>query len=234
MRKADIEALGEVAGEALAAGGRLIRDMHAGIATRPFGALGAAATPARVLHDGISAAVYGGIGSGLRGAARRGAQLAARHANASADASADAHADADADEPSLASHPIASLALGALNGLYGNHLVDRDNGLALTMDIRRHGNEVATDADGLAAAYPGATPRIVVFVHGLCETEAAWRLAPRTATDSDRRTYGDRLQDELGFTPVYLRYNTGLRVSANGRRLARLLEDLQASWPVGV
>jgi len=73
-----------------------------------------------------------------------------------------------------------------------------------------------------------------VFVHGLCETEAAWRLAPRTTTDSDRRTYGDRLQDELGFTPVYLRYNTGLRVSANGRRLARLLEDLQASWPVGV
>ena len=73
MRKADIEAVGEVAGEALAAGGRLVRDMHAGIAARPFGALGAAAAPARVLHDGISQAVYAGVGTGLRGAAKRGA-----------------------------------------------------------------------------------------------------------------------------------------------------------------
>ncbi len=40
MRKSDIEALGELAGEALAAGGTLIKDMHEGIASRPFGVLG--------------------------------------------------------------------------------------------------------------------------------------------------------------------------------------------------
>ncbi len=33
---------------------------------------------------------------------------------------------------------------------------------------------------------------------------------------------------------MYVRYNTGLHVSANGHRLARLLDDLVAGWPVTV
>jgi pimeloyl-ACP methyl ester carboxylesterase len=49
-----------------------------------------------------------------------------------------------------------------------------------------------------------------------------------------RRTYGDRLRAELGFTPVYLRYNSGLRISDNGRRLAEMLEEVVDSWPVPV
>ncbi len=219
MRRADIEAIGEVAGEALAAGGRLVREMHEGIAGRPFRALGPAAAPVRVLHDGISQAVYEGVRGGLRGSARYGALLAARHAGG--------------EEPALASQPVGSLVLGALNGVYGNHLVQRRNKLALDTEIRRHGVEVPARADTLAGAFPDATSRIVVFVHGLCETEAAWRLAPRAAGPGDRRPYGDRLRDELGFTPVYLRYNTGLHVSENGRRLARLLQNLLAAWPVG-
>jgi Alpha/beta hydrolase family len=220
VRRADIEAIGEVAGEALAAGGKLVRDMHEGIAGRPFGRLGPAATRVRVVHDGISQAVYEGLGAGLKGAARRGAQIAARHA--------------DSEEPALASRPVASLVLGALNGIYGNHLVQRGNHLALKMEIRRHGIEVPARRETLTTAFPDASTGIVVFVHGLCETEVAWRLAPLAAAATDRRTYGDRLQDELRFTPVYVRYNTGLHVSENGRQLARLLEDVIASWPVGV
>ncbi len=218
MRRADIEAMGEVAGQALAAGGRLVRDMHEGIASRPFGAVGAAAAPARALHDGISQAVYEGVGGGLRVAGRLGARVAATYA--------------DTDDTPLASRPIASLALGALNGLYGNHLVERGNELALGMEIRRRGAEVPAGNAELANAFADATPRVVVFVHGLCETEAAWRLAPGTAAPTG--TYGDRLREELGFTPVYVRYNTGLHVSVNGRGLARLLDHLVAGWPVTV
>ena len=218
MRPAEIEALGEVAGEALAAGGRLVRDVHEGIAARPFGALGATAAPARVLHDGISQAVYEGVDAGLRVAGRFGARLAATYA--------------DTDDTPLASRPNASLALGALNGLYGNHLVERGNELALGMEIRRRGTEVPAHGTEIANAFTDATPRVVVFVHGLCETEAAWRLAPGSETPTS--AYGDRLKQELGFTPVYVRYNTGLHVSANGRRLARLLEELVTGWPTGV
>jgi pimeloyl-ACP methyl ester carboxylesterase len=42
------------------------------------------------------------------------------------------------------------------------------------------------------------------------------------------------LQDELSYTPVHVRYNTGLHISVNGRKLADVLEGLVDAWPAGV
>ena len=77
MRKAEIRALGELAGELLAAGGKVVGDMHAGIASRPFAALGPTARPVQAIHDGISTAIYSGLRTGLRAAGRGGGELAA-------------------------------------------------------------------------------------------------------------------------------------------------------------
>jgi len=44
--------------------------------------------------------------------------------------------------------------------------------------------------------------------------------------------HGAALARDLGFTPVYLHYNTGRHVSENGRELAGLLETLFQCWPV--
>ena len=184
MRRTDIEAVGDVAGEALAAGGGLVKSLHEGIAGRPFGVLGAAAAPVRVVHDGVARAVYGGVRGALRTAAHAGAAVAARGAE-------------DAG-PALAAGPRSSIALAALNGLYGDHLDARGNGLALGMGFRHHGEDVDPTPAGLAAAFPDATSRVAVFVHGLGETDEAWRLLPlRGAGRARRRTYGERLQDEL-------------------------------------
>ena len=57
-----------------------------------------------------------------------------------------------------------------------------------------------------------------MFVHGLGESEAAWRLG-------GHQPYGERLRSDLGYTPLYLRYNTGLPVAENGRRLSALLQE---------
>lgn len=46
--------------------------------------------------------------------------------------------------------------------------------------------------------------------------------------------FGARLRADCGLTPVYVRYNTGLHVSENGRTLALLLDELVSSWPVPV
>src|SRR3954453_17440200 len=78
VRRTDIEAIGEAAGEALAAGGGFVKEMHEGIAGRPFGILGPAASPVRAVHDGVSKAVYGGVSGALRPASRGGAGLLAR------------------------------------------------------------------------------------------------------------------------------------------------------------
>ena len=47
----------------------------------------------------------------------------------------------------------------------------------------------------------------------------------------DGHDHGAALARDLGYTPVYLHYNTGRHVSTNGREFAALLEQLVAEWP---
>ena len=54
------------------------------------------------------------------------------------------------------------------------------------------------------------------------------------ARSAARPTYGERLREDLGHTPVYARYNTGRHISDNGRALAAALEALVEGWPVAV
>jgi pimeloyl-ACP methyl ester carboxylesterase len=220
VRSGDTQAIGELAGEALAAGCRFVEQMHEGIASRPFGVLGPVAKPVQVVHDGVAKAVYGAVRQPLRLLPRAAGALAATRARE--------------DGAALAATPTGSLALAALNGLHGDQLAARRSTLALRMQIRRDGSEVPVTAKGLAAAFPDSTVRVAVFVHGLFEADESWWQFPLRGDPSQRRTYGERLQDELGFTPVYVRYNSGLRTSENGRRLAAMLEDLVSCWPMPV
>jgi len=97
------------------------------------------------------------------------------------------------------------------------------------MAFRRGGRDLELTRTELARAYPHAKPRIAVFVHGLCETDDAWKLG------SERHVpYGQRMEVELGYSPLYLRYNTGRHISENGREFADLLERLIGAWPVAV
>jgi pimeloyl-ACP methyl ester carboxylesterase len=208
MRSAEIRAAGDLAGRALAGTGTLVRDVHAAIARRAFAAVGPSGEPARAVHDGVSAAVYGGVRAAL-GALPRGAggALALR---------------APADAPSLAASPRGALALAALNGAIGDALASEGSALALTMTLRHRGADVDPDAPAIAG------PRLAIFVHGLGETDAAWRL--RAAPE--RPGYGACLERDFGYIPLGLRYNTGRRISDNGRDLARLLERLVVATPI--
>jgi pimeloyl-ACP methyl ester carboxylesterase len=90
-----------------------------------------------------------------------------------------------------------------LNGLQGDVL---EPPLAITMTL----------------SVEGEGPKLAVFVHGLFETEHAWGYGggPR---------YGDRLP---GWTPVYVRYNTGRHIAESGRTLGEKLEELVAERDV--
>ena len=97
------------------------------------------------------------------------------------------------------------------------------------MALRRGGRDIAPSADALATTFADATSRLAVFAHGLCETDDAWKLGSARHTP-----YGARLRAELGYTPLYIRYNTGRHISENGRELAKLLHAVTDSWPVEV
>ena len=124
-------------------------------------------------------------------------------------------------------------ALAVLNGTIGDHLGRTGNGLATPMACIHHGRPLAIDRSALTTAFPTATQRVVLLVHGLMCTESVWQFRD-AGGHGQSRDYGALLADDLGFTPIYLRYNSGLAIADNGEALADLLEAIRAAYPVEV
>ncbi|MFY3386040.1 alpha/beta hydrolase [Paracidovorax sp. MALMAid1276] len=113
--------------------------------------------------------------------------------------------------------------LAALNGVLGDRLARDDNPLRTSMGFYQQGRPL--DLPALAASGT-ATGKLLVLVHGLCMNDLQWR--------HQGHDHGEHLARALGYTPVYLRYNTGLHTSTNGATLSAQLDALVAAWPVPV
>lgn len=218
MREGEIRSLGEIAARAVSRPTAVARDVHGAVTRRVFTALGPLGAPTRLVHDAVSQASYRGVGAMLRAPLEAGGRVLSRTASP--------------QSPALVDSQLGALALGAANGVFGDRLARDHPDLAVELTVRRRGREVPLDPDALAAAYADASPKLAVFVHGLCGTEHTWWFQAPGA--DPRPAYGALLRDELGYTPVYVRYNTGLHVSDNGRRLAATLEQLVTGWPEDV
>jgi pimeloyl-ACP methyl ester carboxylesterase len=213
MLPAEARAAADLGGEVLAGVAGLAEGVHRAVAERAFEPLGLMGRPVRIVHDLIGWAAHETVQGALRLVPRSGgAGLAA--------------ALPPGAGPMATSTP-GSLALGALNGAVGDALTERGSDLAVNMTIRSRGEELPAEPDALARALPDASSKLALFVHGLCETDEAWHLLRRLS-------YGAQLERELGYTALYLRYNTGLHVSENGRRLSERLDTLLSHWPVEV
>jgi pimeloyl-ACP methyl ester carboxylesterase len=99
------------------------------------------------------------------------------------------------------------------------------------MSVRLDGHRVEPSRPGLAAAYPTATTRLVVFVHGLADTEMAWFHRDEPHKHRSGTDFGSRLAHDLRCSPVYVRYDTGRHVSDSGTDLVRLVSQLVRHWP---
>ena len=122
--------------------------------------------------------------------------------------------------------PGREALLAAVNGVLGDYLAASNKPLAIEMRLRRGGIALPMDREALAAAIPQAGSKIVVLLHGLCMSDLQWK---RHGHD-----HGTALANDLGYTAVYLHYNSGLHISSNGRAFAELLESLVERWPVPV
>jgi len=123
-----------------------------------------------------------------------------------------------------ASTPEREAVLAAVNGLWGDHLAESANPLAIPTALRVAGRPLELGGTLLAAQLPAASGKLLVLAHGLCMSDLQW-----TRRGHD---HGLALARDLGFMPVYLHYNSGRHVSQNGREFAALLERLVAQWPV--
>lgn len=181
-----------------------IEGMHRVIAGRWFGPLGAVGAPVRKVHDAISSAAYASVRLGGAGV---GIGL-----------------DVGATFESDTTESVQAF----VNGLWGDALGRRADRIGIPMSIRNRSGAPVTIGPELTAAFPAATGRLVVLVHGLVETERCW-LGTETEPG-----LAEALEDHADLTPVPIRYNSGLRVSDNGSRLASLLEETRSEWPVPV
>ena len=127
--------------------------------------------------------------------------------------------------------PARDAVQSALNGVLGDHLVATNNPLAITMQFRRSGEALTLSKEALSNAIPNATDKVLVLIHGLCMNDRQWNMA---RPDGSLHDHGAELQKDLGYTAIYLRYNTGLHVAENGKAFAGALDALLAAWPVRV
>ncbi len=115
--------------------------------------------------------------------------------------------------------------LAALNGVMGDRLVESDNPLATPMTLRFKNEALNWEAMPAKALLTG---KVLIVVHGLCMNDLQWTVQ----VDEKTVNHAETLATKLGYTPVYVRYNTGLHTSQNGQTLSNQLELLSALWPV--
>jgi PGAP1-like protein len=203
----DLRGLGRLAIDGVTGVTDLVEAMHAAITHLPS----AIGRPAPATTTGITGFVY------------RSVRGVTRLVGSGVDASLSKLA------PMLGSNdlsPQREAVLAAANGVLGDHLEASGNPLSIRMEFRCDGHSLPTTRKQLAARLPKAGGKLLVLVHGLCMNDLQWKYAGHD--------HGEALAQELGYTPVYLHYNSGRHVSTNGHEFADLLEKLIKAWPVAV
>ncbi|MGL6290904.1 MAG: esterase/lipase family protein [Silanimonas sp.] len=160
--------------------------------------------PTGPLVRGLTRAAYGGV-RGVAGIGGKGGDAVLGFAEQRAGG------DASRATPVDASVPLGLRS--ALNGIVGDRLVAIGNPLALPMSLEAH-------HAARRQPHRGARGARVLFIHGLCMNDQHWQTPTGRGED-----FGHRLAADAGLRPIYLRYNTGLAIAENGRRLAALLDS---------
>jgi hypothetical protein len=180
-----------------------VQDMHRAITDSGFRWVGPAGRPVKQVHDAVVDGVHGAVQTGLRGLGEVAAASSAGVGSA---------------RPSHAARKARAIAAGAIDADLLVVAPELDLDVALVVD----GMVLGHDPAGLAAAHPDPSGHVVVFVHGLVDSDAVWR---GLLTEDARAR---------GATPLTVRYATGRPVGRNGHDLAHLMEAVTTGWPVPV
>ncbi len=112
-------------------------------------------------------------------------------------------------------HPQWQGILGAVRGVVGDHLETTGHPLVSDIELRDRNGQLIQPENLVEQQH------IAIFVHGLCMNESAFSQ-PGFQSLFD-------VQAAAGWTIVFVRYNSGLSIAENGRRLAMRLAQLRAT-----
>ncbi len=225
LHVSDIQGLSQLATQGVLGVTGLAENVHGNVykaVAAPLGPLGAKFVDAApgasgVKSGGITGLVYGGI----KGVTR----LAGGTVNAALTKAAPLITGRFGTP---ASSPEREAVLAAINGVLGDQLLATANPLTITMCLRHEGKPLLLEKAALTQRFPHATGKLLVVLHGLCMNDLQWTTGGK---NDPGYNHADVLAKALGYTPVYLHYNTGLHASTNGQQFAGLLEQLVDEWP---
>ena len=221
MQEAEIRDGGALLGTTLGEFIELTRDVQKAVAGRVFARLGPRAALTKRYYDAIAATGYAATRLSMRVIPAAAAAVAAHTGRA--------------DTESVHDSPRGHFAFSALSGIWGDRLAEQRAALAPTLSMRTHDGPLRrTSADVVNDLGDDPTGKLAVFVHGLCESEHFWWFGAEKNLGDRGVTYGSLLREDLGWTPLYVRYNSGLHVSENGRLMADYIQALISEWPVPV
>lgn len=126
------------------------------------------------------------------------------------------------------------MALAAINGVMGDRFRANDSAFATNMGFYYRNRPLALTPQQFESVDHSLSGRVIVFIHGLSSHEQMWAFPQERKQDQEQTemvSYGSLLMQEHGVTPLYLRYNSGLHISDNGRLLSALLEELLEVYP---
>ena len=216
LRPSDLRAVAQLATQATSG----VASMAEGVHHAVLGTMGLAGNKAHQQTSGITGFVYRTV-RGVTELVGKALQVAFTKLEPLLATLVDAPPDTSEREAVLA----------ALNGVLGDQLEQHHNPLATPMALRYQGQALNLHA---LLAIPQATGKVLLLIHGLCMNELQWTPAEPAADEKPVADIPATLAAALGYTPVYLRYNTGRHTAHNGRELAAMLERLLAHWPVPV
>jgi hypothetical protein len=212
LRASDIRGVAQLATQATLGVARLAEGVHQSV----WRTLGAPGGQAPGQARGITGLVY----KGVRHVTQRlgeGVDTLLAKLQPALDPAEDAHA----------ASPEREAVLAALNGVMGDHLLESHSPFATPMTLRYQGEVLNVQA---LPPMPGATGKVLLLIHGLCMNDLQWHAQHKGQVVD----HGAALASSLGYTPIHLRYNTGLHTSQNGHELSALLEQLVMHWPTAV
>ncbi len=209
LRKSDIRGIAQLATQASTGVTRIVEGVHNSV-------LNTKGVPAGRVIRGISSVVYKSVHAATY-AVGKGIDAALSKLQPLLESAEDA-------EPGT---PRREAVLAGLNGVMGDRLAATNNPFATTMTLRYQGDALNREE---LPPMPAATGKVLLLIHGLCMNDLQWR----TQQDETVHDHGEALATALDYTPVYLRYNSGLHTSINGQELSTQLEQLITQWPVPI